>query len=132
MGVGYTTRLKTIKGDIQARKTLWSDDVYYVEDLSRSYLHNKKKSSMPNNEKIIIIGTVLILGLFFVFFIVPLPDNNPTPEKLTPIDSVPAEVSSTPSEVSPTPSEVSPTPSEVSPTPSEFSSASVIATSSST
>lgn len=118
MRVGQTTRLKTIKDDIQAGKPLWSADVNYVEDLSRSFLQNKKKSSKPNDEKIIIIGAVLALGLFFVFFIVPLPDNNPTPEKLTPIDSVPAEVSSTPSEVSPTPS--------------EFSSASVIATSSST
>lgn len=118
MRVGQTTRLKIIKDDIQAGKSLWSADVNYVEDLSRSFLQNKKKSSKPNDEKIIIIGAVLALGLFFVFFIVPLPDNNPTPEKLTPIDSVPAEVSSTPSEVSPTPS--------------EFSSASVIATSSST
>ncbi len=111
MGVGYSTRLKTIKDDILARKTLWSADVQYVEDLSRSYLQNKKKSSMPNNEKIIIAGTVLALGLFFVFFIVSFPDENPTPEKFTPIDSSPAEVS---------------------PNPTEFSSATVIHSSSST
>ena len=110
MGVGYTVRLKTIKGDIQARKTLRSADVHYVEDLSRAYLQNKKKSSMPNNEKIIIAGTVLALGLFFVFFIVPLPDNNPTPEKFTPIDSVPEEGSTTPAEVSSNPTEFSSTP----------------------
>jgi len=139
MGVGYTTRLKTIKDDILARKTLWSADVHYVEELSRSYLQNKKKSSMPNNEKIIIIGTVLALGLFFVFFIVPFPDDNPTPEELTPLDSVPADVSPSPAEVSPTPAEVSPTPAEVSPNPEkslsvnpEFSSATVIQSSSST
>jgi len=118
MGVGYTSRLKTIKDDIQARKTLWSADVHYVEGLSRSYLQNKKKSNMPNNEKIIIIGTVLALGLFFGFFIVPLPDNIPTPEKFTPIDSVPAEVS--------------PNPAEISPNPAEFSSATVIHSSGST
>ena len=110
MGVGYTVRLKTIKDDIQARKTLRSADVHYVEDLSRTYLQNKKKSSMPNNEKIIIIGTVLVLGLFFVFFIVPLPDNNPTPEKFTPIDSAPEEGSPTPAEVSSNPTEFSSTP----------------------
>jgi len=43
MGVGYTVRLKTIKDDILANKPLWSADVHYVEDLSRSYLQNKKK-----------------------------------------------------------------------------------------
>jgi len=100
MGVGYTTRLKTIKDDIQANKTLKSADVHYVEDLSSSYLQNKKKSNMPNHEKIIIIGTVLALGLFFVFFILPLPDNISTPEKFTPIDSSTAEVSPNPTEFS--------------------------------
>jgi len=125
MGVGYTTRLKTIKDDILARKTLWSADVHYVENLSRAYLQNKKKSSMPNNEKIIIIGTVLALGLFFVFFIVPFPDDNPTPEELTPLDSVPADVSPSPAEVSPNPEK------SLSVNP-EFSSANVIQSSSST
>ena len=110
MRVGYTTRLKTIKDDILARKTLWSADVHYVEELSRSYLQNKKKYSKPNNEKIIIIGTVLALGLFFVFFIVPLPDNNPIPEKFTPIDSGPEEGSPTPAEESSNPTEFSSTP----------------------
>jgi len=103
MGVGYTTRLKIIKNDIQANKPLRSADVQYVEDLSRSYLQNKKnkkKISMPNDEKIIIIGAVLALGLFFVFFIVPLPDNIPTPEKSTRFDSAPAEVSPAPAEFS--------------------------------
>jgi len=125
IGVGYTVRLKTIKDDILARKTLWSADVQYVEDLSRSYLQNKKKSSMPNNEKIIIAGTVLALGLFFVFFIVPLPDNNPTPEELTPIDSAPADVSPSPADVSPNPEK------SLSVTP-EFSSVTAIQSSSST
>ena len=125
MGVGYTVRLKTIKGDIQARKTPRSADVHYVEDLSRAYLQNKKKSSMPNNEKIIIIGTVLVSGLFFVFFIVPFPDENPTPEELTPLDSVPADVSPSPAEVSPNPEK------SLSVNP-EFSSANVIQSSSST
>jgi len=118
MGVGYTTRLKIIKDDIQANKPPRSADVHYVEDLSKSYLQNKKKSNMPNNEKIIIIGTVLVLGLFFVFFIVPLPDNIPTPEKFTPIDSPPAEVS--------------PNPTEFSSDTAEFSSDTVIHSSSST
>ncbi len=117
MGVGYTTRLKTIKDDILTRKTLWSADVHYVEELSRVYLQNKKKHSIPN-EKIIIIGTVLALGLFFVFFIVPFPDENTPPEELTPLDSVPADVS--------------PSPVEVSPDPKEFSSVNVIQSSSST
>ena len=125
MGVGYTVRLKTIKGDIQARKTPRSADVHYVEDLSRAYLQNKKKSSMPNNEKIIIIGTVLVSGLFFVFFIVPFPDENPTPEELTPLDSVPADVSPSPVEVSPNPEK------SLSVNP-EFSSTNVIQSSSST
>ena len=125
MGVGYTVRLKTIKDDILANKPLWSADVHYVEDLSRSYLQNKKKSSMPNNEKIIIVGTVLALGLFFVFFIVPFPDDNPTPEELTPLDSVPADVSPSPVEVSPNPEK------SLSVNP-EFSSATVIQSSSST
>ena len=125
MGVGYTVRLKTIKGDIQARKTPRSADVHYVEDLSRAYLQNKKKSSMPNNEKIIIIGTVLVSGLFFVFFIVPFPDENPTPEELTPLDSVPADVSPSPVEVSTNPEK------SLSVNP-EFSSANVIQSSSST
>jgi len=110
MRVGYSTRLKTIKDDILARKTLRSADVHYVEELSRSYLQNRKKYSMPNNEKIIIIGTVLVLGLFFVFFIVPLPDNNPTLEKFTPIDSAPEEGSPTPAEVSSNLTEFSSTP----------------------
>jgi len=125
MGVGYTVRLKTIKDHILSGKTPWSADVQYVEELSRIYLQNKKKSSMPNNEKIIIIGTVLALGLFFVFFIVPLPDNNPTPEKFTPFDSVPEDVSPTPAEVSPNPEK------SLSVNP-EFSSATVIQSSSST
>ena len=125
MGVGYTVRLKTIKGDIQARKTPRSADVHYVEDLSRAYLQNKKKSSMPNNEKIIIIGTVLVSGLFFVFFIVLFPDENPTPEELTPLDSVTADVSPSPVEVSPNPEK------SLSVNP-EFSSANVIQSSSST
>ena len=103
MRVGQTARLKIIKDNIQANKPLWSADVHYVEELSRSYLQNKKKSSKPNNEKIIIIGTVLALGLFFVFFIVPLPDDNPTPDESTPLDSDPAEVSPDRTEFSSTP-----------------------------
>ena len=117
MGVGYPTRLKRINDDILAKKPLWSADVQYVEELSRVYLQNKKKHSIPN-EKIIIIGTVLALGLFFVFFIVPFPDENTPPEELTPLDSVPADVS--------------PSPIEVSPDPKEFSSVNVIQSSSST
>ena len=84
MGVGQTVRLKIIKDDIQSRKSLLSADVYYVEELSRSFLQNEKKSSTLKNDKIIIIGTVLALGLFFVFFIVPLPENNPTPAEIPP------------------------------------------------
>jgi len=125
MGVGYTTRLKRINDDILANKPLWSADVQYVEELSRSYLQNRKKYSMPNNEKIIIIGTVLALGLFFVFFIVPLPDENPTPEELTPFDSVPQDVSPSPADVSSNPEK------SLSVNP-EFSSAAVIQSSSST
>jgi len=125
MGVGYTTRLKRINDDILAKKPLWSADVQYVEELSRVYLQNKKKHSMPNDEKIIIIGTVLALGLFFVFFIVPFPDDNPTPEELTPFDSVPADVSPSPVEVSPNPEK------SLSVNP-EFSSVTVIQSSSAT
>jgi len=125
MGVGYTTRLKRINDDILANKPLWSADVQYVEELSRVYLQNKKKHSIQNDEKIIIIGTVLALGLFFVFFIVPFPDDNPTPEELTPLDSVPADVSPSPVEVSPNPEK------SLSVNP-EFSSATVIQSSSST
>ncbi len=125
MGVGYTVRLKTIKDDILANKPLWSADVQYVEELSRVYLQNKKKQSIQNDEKIIIIGTVLALGLFFVFFIVPFPDENPTPEELTPLDSVPADVSPSPADVSPNPEK------SLSVNP-EFSSATVIQSSSST
>ncbi len=125
MGVGYTTRLKRINDDILANKPLWSADVKYVEELSRVYLQNKKKHSIQNNEKIIIIGTVVALGLFFVFFIVPFPDDNPTPEELTPLDSVPADVSPSPVEVSPNPEK------SLSVNP-EFSSATVIQSSSST
>jgi hypothetical protein len=125
MGVGYTTRLKRIKDDILANKPLWSADVQYVEELSRVYLQNKIKHSIQNDEKIIIIGTVLALGLFFVFFIVPFPDDNPTPEELTPLDSVPADVSPSPVEVSPNPEK------SLSVNP-EFSSANVIQSSSST
>ena len=125
MGVGYTTRLKRIKDDILANKPLWSADVQYVEEVSRVYLQNKKKHSIQNDEKIIIIGTVLALGLFFVFFIVPFPDDNPTPEELTPLDSVPADVSPSPVEVSPNPEK------SLSVNP-EFSSATVIQSSSST
>ncbi len=125
MGVGYTTRLKRINDDILANKPLWSADVQYVEELSRVYLQNKKKHSIQNDEKIIIIGTVLALGLFFVFFIVPFPDDNPTPEELTPFDSVPADVSPSPVEVSPNPEK------SLSVNP-EFSSANVIQSSSST
>jgi len=125
MGVGYTTRLKRIKDDILGEKPLWSADVQYVEELSRVYLQNKKKHSIQNDEKIIIIGTVLALGLFFVFFIVPFPDDNPTPEELTPLDSVPADVSPSPVEVSPNPEK------SLSVNP-EFSSATVIQSSSST
>ena len=105
MGVGQTVRLKIIKDDIQSRKSLGSADVHYVEELSRSFLQTEKKSSTLKNDKIIIIGTVLVLGLFFVFFIVPLPDDNPNPEELTPFDSAPAEVSSSPAEIPPTPEE---------------------------
>jgi hypothetical protein len=92
LGVGQTVRLKIIKDTIQSRKPLWSVDVHYVEELSRSFLQNKKKSNMPKNEKMIIIGTVLALGLFFVFVIIPLPENNEIPEKLTPEDSIPEEI----------------------------------------
>jgi len=124
MGVGQTTRLKIIKKTIQAKKPLWSADVQYVELLSRSYLQNKKKSSVSNDKKII-IGTVLALGLFFVFFIVPLPDNNSTPEESTQFDSPPVGISTTPAEVSPNPER------SLSAN-TEFSSASVIQSSSST
>jgi hypothetical protein len=118
MGVGQTARLKIIKDTIQTRKSLWSADVHYVEELSRSFLQNKRKSSMPKNDKIIIIGTMLALGLFFVFFIVPLPDNNPTHEGLTPFDSAPTEIP--------------PTPEESLSANTEFSSANIIHSSSST
>ena len=132
MGVGQTARLKIIKDNIQANKPLWSADVHYVEELSRSYLQNKKKSSKPNNEKIIIIGAVLAFGLFFVIFIVPLPDDNPTPEELTPFDSAPADDSPGPAEVSSAPAEIPPTPEESLSANTEFSSANVIHSSSST
>ena len=115
MGVGQTTRLKIIKDDIQARKTLWSADVHYVEELSRSFLQNKKNPSKSKNEKITIIGTILVLGLFFVFFIIPIPDYNTTP-----------------AEVSPSPAEVSPSTAEPMSDSTEFSSANVIHSSSST
>ena len=108
MGVGQTVRLKIIKDNIQSRKSLGSADVHYVEELSRSFLQNKKKSSTLKNDKIIIIGAVLALGLFFVFFIVPLPENNPTP------------------------TEIPPTPEEALSANAEFSSANVIHSSSST
>ena len=132
MGVGQTVRLKIIKDDIQARKSLGSADVHYIEELSRSFLQNEKKASKPNNEKIIIIGTVLALGLFFVFFIVPLPDNNTTPEELTPFDSASADDSPYTVEVSSDPAEIPPTPEESLSANAEFSSAAVIHSSSST
>ena len=131
MGVGQTVRLKIIKDDIQSRKSLGSADVHYVEELSRSFLQNKK-SDRSKNYKIIIIGTVLALGLFFVFFIVPLPDNNPTPEELTPFDSAPADDSLNPAEVSSALTGIPSTPEESLSANTEFSSANVIHSSSST
>ncbi len=137
--VGQTVRLQKIKETIQSKKPLWSADVHYVEELSRSFLQNKKKSSMLKNEKIIITGTIFALGLFFVFFIIPSPESNVTLEKLTPLDSIPEEMStessggeSSPLETAPNPEDEFPDPDESSLNNAEFSSANIIQSSSST
>jgi hypothetical protein len=132
MGVGQTVRLKIIKDEIQSRKSLGSADVHYVEELSRSFLQTEKKSSTLKNDKIIIIGAALALGLFFVFFIVPLPDDNPTPEEITPLDSATADDLPASAEVSSAPEEIPPTLEESLSANTEFSSANVIHSSSST
>ena len=133
MGVGQTVRLKIIKDGILARSPLSPADMRYVEELSRSFLQNKN-SSKPKNEKIIIIGIFFALGLFFVFFIIPLPENSLTPE-----DSLPEEISIEPSSGKPSTPELAPNPEKKSPDSTdsssnneEFSSATVIQSSSST
>ena len=134
LGVGQTVRLQKIKDTIQSRKPLWSADVHYVEELSRSFLQNKKKSSMPKNEKMIIFGTVLAIGLFFVFVIIPSPESNVTLEKSTPeeISSETLGGESSPLETVPNPEDEFPDPDESSLNNGEFSSANIIQSSSST
>lgn len=139
LGVGQTVRLQKIKDTIQSRKPLWSADVHYVEELSRSFLQNNKKSSMPKNEKMIIIGTVLAIGLFFVFVIIPSPESDMTLEKFTPEESIPEEISSetlggesSPLETVPNPEDEFPDPGESSLNNGEFSSDNIIQSSSST
>jgi hypothetical protein len=143
LGVGQTVRLQKIKATIQSKKPLWSADIHYVEELSRSFLQNKKKSGMLKNEKMIIIGTVLAIGFFFVFAIIPLPENDMTQEKLTLEDSIAEE---TPSEevqsktsdiesgleIAPSPEDKIPDYEESSINNQEFSSANIIQSSSST